>query len=227
MNDAPTGTASPATGSPATDRVRLRRMHERGQYDRASINAILDAMPIAHVGYVIDGAPFVTPTLQWREGDHVYWHGSAASRMLESVDEADACVTVTIIDGLVLARSAYHHSVNYRSVMLLGRAHAVKDPAEKEMRLRRFVEHMFPGRWDMLRAATPQELKATMVVGMPINEGSAKVRTGPPKDDEEDLELPIWAGVLPVRMQMLPPVDDPTLPPGLVPPAHVGAFRMG
>jgi len=212
---------------PATDRVRVRRMHERGAYDRAAIDAILDAMPIAHVGYVLDGAPFVTPTLQWREGDHVYWHGSAASRMLESTDGAEACVTVTIVDGFVMARSAYHHSVNYRSVMLLGRAHAVRDPAEKEARLRAFVEHMFPGRWDMLRAATPLELKATMVVGMPITEASAKVRTGPPKDDEEDYALPIWAGVLPVGMQMLPPIDDPLLTAGLVPPAHVGAFRMG
>lgn len=212
---------------PASERVRVRRMHERGHYDRATIDAILDAMPIAHVGYVLDGAPFVTPTLQWREGDHVYWHGSAASRMLESTDGAEACVTVTIVDGFVMARSAYHHSVNYRSVMLLGRAHAVRDPAEKELRLRAFVERMFPGRWDMLRAATPQELKATMVVGMPIGEASAKIRTGPPKDDEEDYALPIWAGVLPVQMQTLAPVDDPLLRSGMLPPAHVGAFRMG
>jgi len=222
MND-----ATAPTAKPLSDRVRVRRMHERGAYDRAAIDAILDAMPVAHVGYVIDGAPFVTPTLQWREGDHVYWHGSAASRMLESTAGAEACVTVTIIDGFVMARSAYHHSVNYRSVMLLGRAHAVRDPAGKEARLRAFVERMFPGRWDMLRAATPQELKATMVVGMPITEASAKVRTGPPKDDEEDYALPIWAGVLPVRMQMMPPIDDPLLTGGLVAPAHVGAFRMG
>lgn len=222
MND-----ATDARATPASERVRVRRMHERGHYDRATINAILDAMPIAHVGYVVDGAPFVTPTLQWREGDHLYWHGSAASRMLESTDGADACVSVTIVDGFVLARSAYHHSVNYRSVMLLGRAQAVRDPAEKEERLRRFVEHMFPGRWDMLRAATPQELKATMVVGMPISEASAKLRSGPPKDDEEDYALPIWAGVLPVRMQVLAPIDDPGLSAGLAPPSHVGAFRMG
>lgn len=224
MNDAP-----PAAGKvkPASDRVRVRRMHERGAYDRATVDAILDAMPIAHVGYVIDGAPFVTPTLQWREGDHVYWHGSAASRMLEMVDGAEACVTVTIVDGLVIARSAFHHSVNYRSVMLLGRAHAVRDPAEKEIKLRTFVERMFPGRWDMLRPATMQELKATMVVGMPIEEASAKVRTGPPKDDAEDYALPIWAGVLPISMTMHPPIDDPLLTAGLVPPAHVGAFRMG
>jgi nitroimidazol reductase NimA-like FMN-containing flavoprotein (pyridoxamine 5'-phosphate oxidase superfamily) len=225
MDEAPNGAIGAA--KPASNRVRVRRRHDRGHYDRASIDAILDAMPVAHIGYVIDGSPFVTPTLQWREGDHVYWHGSSASRMLDKIDGAEACVTVTIVDGLVIARSAFNHSVNYRSVMLLGRAHAVHDPAEKEARLRRFVDQLFPGRWDMLRPANAQEMKATSVIGMKIEEGSAKIRSGPPKDDEEDLALPIWAGVLPVRMAMGTPIDDPTLVAGLVPPAHVGAFRMG
>ncbi len=211
----------------ASERVRVKRLHERGAYDRAAIDAILDVQPVAHVGYVFNGQPFVTPTLQWREGDHVYWHGSAASRMLETSDGADVCVTVTLIDGVVLARSAFHHSVNYRSVMLLGRAHMVTDTAEKEARLKAFTDSLFPGRWDMLRAATAQELKATSVVGMAINEASAKVRKGPPKDDEEDYALDIWAGVLPLTMTTGTPIDDPRLKPGLKPPAHVTRFKIG
>ena len=215
-----------ASNAPS-ERVRVKRLHERGAYDRASIDAILDACPIAHVGYVFNGQPYVTPTLQWREGDHVYWHGSAASRMLETTDGGDVCVTVTLIDGIVLARSAFHHSVNYRSVMLLGRATMITDPTEKEVRLKAFTETLFPGRWDTLRPATAQELKATSVLSLPITEASAKVRTGPPKDDEEDYALDIWAGVLPLRMETLPAVDDPLLKPGLRPPAHVGRFRIG
>ena len=211
----------------ASERVRVKRLHERGAYDRAAIDAILDAQPVAHVGYVFNGQPFVTPTLQWREGDHVYWHGSAASRMLETSDGADVCVTVTLIDGVVLARSAFHHSVNYRSVMLLGRAHMVTDAAQKEARLKAFTDSLFPGRWDMLRAATAQELKATSVVGMAINEASAKVRQGPPKDDEEDYALDIWAGVLPLTTTAGTPIDDPRLKPGLKPPAHVTRFKIG
>jgi uncharacterized protein len=217
---------SRASNAPS-GRVRVKRMHERGAYDRQTIDAILDAMPVAHVGYTFDGQPYVTPTLQWREGDHVYWHGSAASRMLEATDRADVCVTVTMIDGIVLARSAFHHSVNYRSVMLLGRATMVTDPAEKEARLKAFTETLFPGRWAMLRPATAQELKATSVLSLPITEGSAKVRQGPPKDDEEDYALDIWAGVVPLRMETLTPVDDPRLKAGLKPPAHASQFRIG
>ena len=210
-----------------TERVRVKRMHERGAYDRATIDAILDATPVAHVGYVFDGQPFVTPTLQWREGDHVYWHGSAASRMLETADGADVCVTVTLIDGIVLARSAFHHSVNYRSVMLVGRASMVTDPAAKEERLKTFVDGMFPGRWDALRPATAKELKATSVLSIEIGEASAKVRTGPPKDDEEDYALDIWAGVLPLRTETLAPIDDPRLKAGLSAPDHVTRYRIG
>jgi nitroimidazol reductase NimA-like FMN-containing flavoprotein (pyridoxamine 5'-phosphate oxidase superfamily) len=205
----------------------VKRLGDRGRYDRGTIDAILDATPVAHVGYVFDGAPFVTPTLQWREQDHVYWHGSAASRMLETVEGADVCVTVTLIDGIVLARSGFHHSVNYRSVMLLGRATKVQDPAEKETRLRNFIDGMFPGRWDTLRPATAQELKATSVLSIPISEASAKIRTGPPKDDDEDYALGIWAGVLPLSMQTLPPVNDPRLREGLTPPDNVAKFRIG
>lgn len=210
-----------------TERTRVRRLPERGAYDRSTIDAILDAMPVAHVGYSIDGQPFVTPTLQWREGDHVYWHGSAASRMLRVVDGAPVCLTVTLIDGMVLARSAFHHSMNYRSVMLLGKAHAVTDPAEKEARLKTFVESQFPGRWDILRPVTAQEVKATTVLGMPIDECSAKIRSGSPHDDEADEALDIWAGVIPIRFEVLPPVADQHVHARRMPPNHVTQFRIG
>lgn len=210
-----------------SDRTRVKRLPDRGHYDRPTIDAILDAMPLAHVAYVLNSAPIVTPTLQWREGDHVYFHGSAASRMLETSEGADVCMAVTIMDGLVLARSAFHHSINYRAVMLMGRASKVTDPDEKEMRLKTFVDGMFVGRWDMLRPVNKQEMKATTVLSLPISEASAKIRVGPPKDDEEDYALDIWAGVLPIRMVAGEPVPDPRNKPGLKPPAHVGAFKIG
>ena len=213
--------------TPPTDRTRVRRLPERGAYDRATIDAILDAMPVAHVGYSLDGQPFVTPTLQWREGDHVYWHGSAASRMLRNVEGAPVCLTVTLIDGMVLARSAFNHSMNYRSVMLLGKASVVTDPGEKEARLRTFVESQFPGRWDLLRPVTAQEIKGTSVLGMPIDECSAKIRSGEPHDDVEDESLDIWAGVVPIRFEVLPPVADQHVRPGRVAPAHASSFRIG
>lgn len=212
---------------PPTERVRVKRAPVRGVYDRDVINAILDATPVAHVAYTFGGAPIVTPTLQWREGDHLYWHASSASRMVEAVDGAQVCVAVTLIDGFVLGRSAFHHSVNYRSVMLFGRARRVTSEAEKEERLKAFTEALFPGRWDRLRPATAQELKATSVLSLPIVEASAKIRCAPPKDDEEDYALDIWAGVLPVRTLVLPPEDDPRLKPGLTPPEHVVRFRLG
>ena len=161
-------------------RSQVRRAHERGSYDVATINAILDAGLIAHVGYVVDGHPHVTPTAYWRLGDQVYWHGSSASRMLRTVkEEVPVCLTVTHLDGLVLARSGFHHSINYRSAMLFGRAAIVDDPAAKERALDAFVDRILPGRRPELRLPTPQELKATMVVRMTIEEASAKVRTGP------------------------------------------------
>jgi hypothetical protein len=212
---------------PKTERVRVKRMHPRGAYDRATIDAILDAQPLAHVGYLLDGAPLVTPTLQWREGNDVYWHGSSASRMLDRCEGADVCVTVTLMDGMVMARSAYNHSVNYRSVMLLGRARIVDDRAEKETRLRNFVETLFPGRWDRLRAMTEQEFKATTVLAMPIDEASAKIRAAPPGDDDADLDVDVWAGVIPLRMQTLDPEPDPRGRQGVPVPDHVRNFRIG
>jgi hypothetical protein len=208
-------------------RARVKRLHERGRYDASTIHAILDAMPVAHVGYVFKGEPYVTPTLQWREGDRVYWHGSAASRMLEACEDAEVCLTVTLIDGFVMARSAFHHSVNYRSVMALGRAVKVSDPEEKRARLETFVNTLFPGRWDLLRPATEKELKATTVLGMPLDEASAKVRFGPPGDDEEDYALPIWAGVIPVGMRVGQTIADPRNQVGLEPPPHVTGYRLG
>jgi nitroimidazol reductase NimA-like FMN-containing flavoprotein (pyridoxamine 5'-phosphate oxidase superfamily) len=202
-------------------------MHPRGAYDRATIDAILDAQPLAHVGYLLDGAPLVTPTLQWREGDDVYWHGSSASRMLERCDGADVCVTVTLMDGMVMARSAYNHSVNYRSVMLLGRARLVADRAEKQERLRTMVETLFPGRWERLRPMTEQEFKATTVLALAIDEVSAKIRRGPPGDDAADLDVDVWAGVIPLRMQVLEPIPDPRGRQGAAVPDHVAKFRIG
>ena len=212
---------------PKTERVRTRRMHQRGAYDRATIDAILDAQPLAHVGYLLDGAPLVTPTLQWREGDHVYWHGSSASRMLERCDGADVCVTVTLMDGMVMARSAYNHSVNYRSVMLLGRARIVDDRDEKLARLRGMVDGLFPGRWERLRQMTELEFKATTVLSLPIDEASAKIRAAPPGDDDADLDIDVWAGVIPLRVQAGEPEPDPRGRQGVPVPDHVRKFRIG
>lgn len=210
---------------PKTELTRAKRLRERAAYDRATLNAILDAQPLAHVGTVIDGRPVVTPTLQWREGDHVYWHGSAASRMLRVAQGRPVCLTVSLLDGWVLARSPFHHSVNYRSVMLFGTPTPVADE-EKEARLKVFLEQLFPGRWEGLRPNTTQELKAMTVLRLAIEEGSAKLRTGPPKDDEEDYELPIWAGVIPGAWQAAAPVPDPRNRPGIDMPEALAHFRL-
>jgi hypothetical protein len=210
-----------------TERTRVKRLNKRAKYDAATVHGILDAMPICTVGYVFNGSPYVTPTLQWREGGHIYWHGSSASRMLAACEEAEVCVTVSIIDGFVMARSAFNHSCNYRSAMLFGTARKVADPAEKERRLKSFTEGLWPGRWDTLRPMTAQELKATTVLSLALEEASAKVRTGPPGDDEQDYGLPVWAGVIPIETRVLPAVDDPRLAAGLKPPAHITGFRIG
>lgn len=206
-----------------TARTRLRRSPTRGRYDRAAIDAILDAGLLCHVGYVIDGQPMVTPTLYWREGDRVYWHGSAASNMLRAVEGAPVCLTVSHLDGLVLARSGFHHSVNYRSVMLLGEAR-VEDTSKALELLDRFVDALVPGRAATLRQPTAQELKATTVVSMAIDEVSAKVREGGPVDEPEDYELPIWAGVVPVHLEIDEAIPDDRLQPGVEQPDHVAAL---
>ena len=215
------------TDLPKTDRTRLRRVYERGHFDRATIDGILDAGLICHVGYTIDGLPYVTPTIYWREGDRVYWHGSSASRMLRKSEGADVCLTVTHLDGLVLARSAFHHSANYRSVMLFGRASKVTDRDDKLARMKTFVDLLYPGRWEELRPITDQEIKATTLLSIPIEEGSAKVRTGPPVDDEEDYALPVWAGTVPMRPTYDAPQPCPRLGTGVPVPDHVTALRQG
>jgi nitroimidazol reductase NimA-like FMN-containing flavoprotein (pyridoxamine 5'-phosphate oxidase superfamily) len=210
-----------------TERTRVKRLAKRAAYDEATVHGILDAQPLCSVGYVFNGAPYVTPTLQWREGHHIYWHGSSASRMLETCEEAQVCINVTIFDGMVMARSAFNHSCNYRSVMAFGKAFKVTDSDEKYARLKTFTEILYPGRWDMLRPVTDKEIKATMILGLELSEVSAKVRTGPPGDEEEDYALPIWAGVLPLEIKTATPVDDPRLIQGLKPPAHVTGFKIG
>ena len=204
--------------------TRLKRMNKRAHYDEETVHAILDAQPLCSVGYVFDGQPVVTPTLQWREGNHIYWHGSSASRMLETAENAKVCVNVTLFDGMVMARSAFNHSCNYRSVMAFGTAFKVTDTAEKEMRLKNFVDILFPGRWQQLRAMTAKEAKATTILGLELKEVSAKVRTGPPGDDEEDYGIPVWAGVIPLATVAGTPVPDARLMPGIAVPTHVADY---
>lgn len=208
-------------------RTRLRRLHEKAAYDREVIDAILDAMPVAHVGHVVDGFPVVTPTLQWREGDRIYWHGSSASRMQKRAGNEQVCVTVTLTDGMVLARSGLEHSVNFRSVMVFGRAEVVERAASKEAHLRSMMEQMFPGRWAQLRPITAQELKATRILSLPLTEASAKVSAGPPADPAEDRAWPVWAGVLPIRLTMGVPEPAPDLAPGIPLPDHARGYRIG
>lgn len=192
-----------------TDRTRVRRLPDRGRYDAATIYPILDEALICHVGFIVDGAPVVIPTIHWREGDTLYFHGSAASRMLRSLKNGvDACVTVTLLDGLVLARSAFHHSMNYRSVVVFGKAREVTDREEKMRALDALVEHVMRGRAAEIRGANEKELRQTLVLALPLEEASAKIRTGPPLDDDEDYALPVWAGVLPLTLTPGEPVPD-------------------
>lgn len=208
-------------------RTRVRRYHWLARYDRQTIEAILDATPLAHVGCLIDGVPFVTPTFFWREGDRVFWHGSMAGRMFKLLDSQEVCLTVSLLDGLVVARSAFNFNCNFRSVMIVGKAEAVTDEAEKEAHLRRFVDGLIPGEWDRLRPVSPIELKATAVVSLPISEASCKLREGPPIDDEEDYAHPSWAGVIPIRYQVMAPEPDPKNLPGVAMPDEIGRFRLG
>ncbi len=211
-----------------TDRSRLRRLPKRGSHDAATIHAILDAGFLAHVGFVVDGQPFVIPTLYGRDGDTLYLHGSAASRMLRQLGAGvPVCVAVTLVDGLVLARSAFHHSVNYRSVVVFGSAHPVEVPAEKTRALRVISEHLLPGRWDDVRAPTAKELKATSVLALPIEEASAKLRAGPPLDEEADYALPVWAGVLPLALEAGTPIPDPRMAQARPAPAYLDRALRG
>jgi nitroimidazol reductase NimA-like FMN-containing flavoprotein (pyridoxamine 5'-phosphate oxidase superfamily) len=196
-----------------TERTTLKRLPKRGEYDHASVYQILDEAFICHVGFVADDKPVVIPTSYARIGDDLYIHGAAASRMLRSLEQGiDVCVTVTLIDGLVLARSAFHHSINYRSVVIFGNASPVNDPAEKIRALHAFTDHIVAGRWADVRPPDEGELRATLVLKVRLVEVSAKIRTGPPIDDEEDYSLPVWAGVVPMSITAGTPVSDDRLP---------------
>jgi uncharacterized protein len=211
--------------TPVSERVRVKRLSERGRYDRETIEGILDEARICHLGFVADGQPFVIPTIHGRAGDRVYVHGSTASRTLRTLrDGVAVCLTVTILDGLVVARSVFESSMNYRSALVLGSARAVENPDEKLAGLRAIVEHVLPGRWSEARLPNVTELKQTLLLALPLDEVSAKVRTGPPNDKEEDLELPIWAGVVPAALTWFPPNPDPSLPPGTEVPPSVLSF---
>ena len=205
-----------------TERTTLHRMPKRASYDQDTIEAILDEKLFCHIGFVVNGQPYVIPTIHARVGDQLYIHGSAASRMLRAAGEGiPVCVTVTLLDGLVLARSAFHHSLNYRSVVILRTAVEVTDRTEKCEALKAVVKHVVPQRWEDIRWPTEQELKATTVLKLPIEEVSAKIRTGPPLDDEEDYAMPVWAGVLPLRLATGEPIKDPRLPEGIEVPEYV------
>jgi nitroimidazol reductase NimA-like FMN-containing flavoprotein (pyridoxamine 5'-phosphate oxidase superfamily) len=206
---------------PPSKRATVTRQPRRGAYDRPTIDAILDQGLICHVGFSIDGETFVIPTIHVRVGDQVYLHGSRASRMMQALaGGADICLAVTIVDGLVLARSAFHHSMNYRSVVLFGKASIVEDDADKVAALRSLTEHLIPGRWADVRGPSEQELRQTMVLALPIQEASAKLRSGPPKDDDVDYSLPFWAGVIPLRLAADEAICDPKLRPNIKPPSY-------
>ncbi len=207
---------------PQTERTTLKRLPKRGVYDRDIVYGILDKGIICHVGFTVDGRPFVIPTGYARVDDQLYIHGSQVSRMLRTLAEGvDLCVTVTLVDGLVLARSAFHHSMNYRSVVIFGRAAIVEQREAKLAALFAFSEHVIPGRWKEVRVPSEQELKATTVLSIPLIEVSAKVRSGPPLDDDEDYALNVWAGVIPLKVVPGEPISDPRLPKGIEPPPYV------
>lgn len=208
-----------------TPRTTVRRLAKRAVYGRDTVYGILDEALVCHVGFIVDGQPMVIPTIHTRVGDQLYVHGSVASRMLRSLEQGvEACVTVTILDGLVLARSAFHHSMNYRSVVILGKGMPVTDPQEKLRVLEALVEHVVPGRAGEVRPPNESELKATLLIRLPLQEASAKVRSGPPVDDEEDYALPIWAGVLPLALVPGVPIEDGRNVPGVAVPESASSY---
>jgi nitroimidazol reductase NimA-like FMN-containing flavoprotein (pyridoxamine 5'-phosphate oxidase superfamily) len=209
-----------------TERTTLKRLPKRGVYDRDEVYKILDEGFICHIGFILNNQPFVIPTGYARKDDQVFIHGSQASRMLRTLTGGvDLCLTVTLIDGLVLARSAFHHSMNYRSVVVFGHADVVDEREAKLAALFAFSEQIVPGRWNEVREPTEQEMNATTVLALPLTEVSAKVRTGPPIDDEEDYQLPVWAGVLPLKLTAGEPVPDPRLKEGTEVPDYLRGFR--
>lgn len=201
--------------------TRFKRGKNRGTHDRQTLYDIIDATPMCHFAYLADGRPVVTPTCHWRVGDEIHWHGSRISRALVSSLQGEVCVTVTLLDGLVLARSAFHHSANYRSAMVFGQPELIESDEEKERSLRAFIEALFPGRWDQLRPVTKKEMKATSVLKLSITEASAKVRSGGPIDDDEDLDWPVWAGELPLELFRGEPVQAEDQPGDIKVPDHL------
>jgi uncharacterized protein len=217
--------SNPEQTLPITPRTQVKRRAQRGNYDRLVIHQILDEGLICHVGFVVEGQPFVIPTAYGRIEDQIYIHGSPMSRMLRSLQQGiEVCITVTLLDGLVLARSAFHHSMNYRSVVIFGTAHLVETPAEKMDALKAFTEHIIRDRWSEVRPPTTPELAGTLVLALSLQEASAKVRTGPPVDDEADYALPVWAGELPLRLVADPPIVDPRMSPGMAIPDSVQRY---
>lgn len=211
-----------------TARTKLKRLPKRGCFERKTIYQILDEAFVCHVGFTVDDQPYVIPTGYARDGDRLLIHGSAASRMLRALAwEADVCVTVTLLDGLVLARSAFHHSMNYRSVVIFGRARVVSGKQEKLEALRAFTEHVLPGRWKDVRLPSENELEATLVLSLDIDEASAKIREGAPVDDKADYELDVWAGVIPLRLTAGAPIDDGKLNEGVTVPEYASSFKRG
>ena len=209
-----------------TERTKLKRLPKRGNFERETIYQILDEAFICHVGFTVGEKPFVIPTSYARIKDNLMIHGSAASRMLRNLkDEIEVCVTVTIIDGLVLARSAFHHSMNYRSVVIFGKAKLIDDEQEKYNALKAFTEHIIPNRWDEIRSPNQQELKGTTVLSIPLHEASAKIRVGNPVDDEEDYEMNVWAGVIPLNLAVGKPIADDRLKDGIEVPKHILDYK--
>ncbi len=216
--------AKPEGRSPEGRHI-VKRLPKRAEYDRETINAILDEGMICHVSFVVDGQPFMIPTIHARDGDHVLLHGLKGGRMLKHLEAGhDVCIAVTLLDGLVLARSAFHHSMNYRSVVLYGKGHEITEPDAKMAAMKRFVDHLTPDRWDYLRPVTDKEIKATSIVAISMDDVAAKVRTGPVSDDEEDYVLPIWAGVMPLSTVASKVEDDSRLNEGVSQPDHVQNF---
>lgn len=212
----------------ATQRSQIRRLPQRGQYETEVIYQILDEGLVCHVGFAVDGQPFVIPTAYGRVGDKLYIHGSPASRMLRSLQGGiEVCVTITLLDGLVLARSVFHHSMNYRSVVIFGTATMVESADQKLEALRAFTEHVVPGRWTEARPPSRPELQGTLVLSLPLTEASAKIRSGPPVDDEADYSLPVWAGVVPLRLTAAAPINDPRLASEIVAPAYALHYCRG
>ncbi|HUC57242.1 MAG TPA: pyridoxamine 5'-phosphate oxidase family protein [Streptosporangiaceae bacterium] len=208
----------------STERTTLHRLRERGATERSALHAVLDAGLICHLGVIIDGAPLVLPTGYGRIGETLYLHGSSANRSFQFAEDQEVCVTVTLVDGLVCARSVFHNSMNYRSAVILGTARLVTDAAERLAAIEAITEHLIPGRWENSRKPTRKELAATAVIAVPLDEASVKTRTGEPKDDEEDYDLDFWAGVLPMEVTVGPALPDPRLKAGIGIPAHIAAL---